>query len=127
MRRMRFACCARAANGQAIAEPAVPSNAMKVRRLTDTPHAGVAYHVESGSVHRGKSGSSMSALGQKQTLGKVRLMSALPQKRTLIERVGMSALCQQRTFRRVLDIIVGGKGAQVRGASPVKLARRQFL
>jgi len=35
----------------------------------------------------------MSALGQKQTLGKAGLMS-----RTLVEPVGMSALCQKQTL-----------------------------
>src|SRR6516162_7098454 len=50
-----------------------------------------------------------------------------PRKRTLeLSRV-MSALCQKRTFRPLFDIIVGGQGCQVRGASPVKLPRRQFL
>src|SRR6516164_11844136 len=39
----------------------------------------------------------MSALGQKQTLGRVRLMSALPPKRTLGLSREMSALCQKRT------------------------------
>ena len=39
----------------------------------------------------------------------------------------MSALCQKQTFRPLLDILLVGKGAQVRGASPVKLPRRQFL
>jgi hypothetical protein len=39
----------------------------------------------------------------------------------------MSALGQKQTFRPLLGIIVGGKGAQVRGASPVKLPRRRFL
>jgi len=39
----------------------------------------------------------------------------------------MSALCQTQTFRLLWDIILVGKGAQVRGASPVKLPRRHFL
>src|SRR5262249_52935855 len=39
-----------------------------------------------------------SALGQKQTFGKARLMSALPQKRTWISTAVMSALCQKQTF-----------------------------
>src|SRR5215469_16874914 len=58
-------CCACAASDH-VAVP--PSNEMKVRRLTDAPQAGLAYHVEGGSVHHGESGSSMSALGQKRTL-----------------------------------------------------------
>jgi hypothetical protein len=40
----------------------------------------------------------MSALGQKQTLGKTRLMSALPQKQTFVAATGMSALCHKRTL-----------------------------
>ena len=40
----------------------------------------------------------MSALGQKQTLRKVRLMSALPQARTWFSTVVMFALCQKQTF-----------------------------
>src|SRR5215468_5557340 len=39
----------------------------------------------------------------------------------------MSALGQKQTFRPVLGLLLVGKGAQVRGASPVKLPRRQFL
>ena len=39
----------------------------------------------------------------------------------------MSALCQKQTFRPLLDILLVGKGAQVRGASPMKLPRRTFL
>jgi hypothetical protein len=34
---------------------------------------------------------------------------------------------QKRTFRPLLDIIVVSKGTQVRGASAVKLPRRNFL
>ena len=50
------------------------------------------------SLARGYPEPLMSALGQKQTLGKAGLMSALPQKRTLVEPVGMSALCQKQTL-----------------------------
>jgi tripartite-type tricarboxylate transporter receptor subunit TctC len=38
----------------------------------------------------------------------------------------MSALCQQ-TFSRFWILLLMGKGAQVRGASPVKIPRREFL
>jgi hypothetical protein len=68
-------CCAREASGH-VAAP--PSNEMKVRRLTDAPQAGLAYHVEGGSVHHGESESSMSALGQKRTSRLLEGMSALP-------------------------------------------------
>src|SRR5262245_59278504 len=44
-----------------------------------------------------------------------------------IECVAMSALCQKQTFRLLLVLLLVGKGAQVREASPVKLPRRQFL
>ena len=49
---------------------------------------------------------SMSALGQKQTLGKVRRMSALPSKADMEQHGGMSALCQKQTSsppRRKID------------------------
>src|SRR5215472_10480213 len=40
----------------------------------------------------------------------------------------MSALCQKQTFRLLLDIIVWwARVLKFRGASPVKLPRRQFL
>jgi len=39
----------------------------------------------------------------------------------------MSALCQSRHSGRFWILLLAGKGAQVRGASPVKLRRRQFL
>ena len=44
----------------------------------------------------------MSALGQKQTLGKVRPMSAVPRKRTSLKVIGMSALCHFRTFATLI-------------------------
>jgi hypothetical protein len=77
-------CCAREASGH-VAAP--PSNEMKVRRLTDAPQAGLAYHVEGGSVHHGESESSMSALGSKadihRTIAEVRFN---PESRHLVAR-----------------------------------------
>src|SRR5262249_27526855 len=49
-------------------------------------------------VRHGKAPHLMSALGQKRTLGKVRLMSALPPKADMDRRAVMSALCQKRTY-----------------------------
>jgi hypothetical protein len=39
----------------------------------------------------------------------------------------MSALCESRHSERFSILLLVGKGAQVRGASPVKLPRRRFL
>src|SRR5215469_12894876 len=64
----------------------------------------------------------MSALGQKQTLGKVRLMSALPPKADMVERLGMSALCQKRTFDRLFDHLVG---AGESGLEPLFVERQR--
>src|SRR5262249_21203143 len=50
-----------------------------------------------------RSGSAMSALGQKQTFAVQKGMSALPPITTSIAFFGMSALGQKRTFRHSLD------------------------
>jgi hypothetical protein len=50
-----------------------------------------------------KTALSMSALGQKRTLGQPQLMSALPQKQTLLSVIGMSALCQKQTLRGLIQ------------------------
>src|SRR5215471_15947278 len=96
------AFCARAQCGQAVAVPAIPF--MKSRRRIASPEA-YEHRFQSSTLPgvwrefqaQVSEWQPMSALGQKQTLGKVRLMSALPPKATLIERVRMSALCQKRT------------------------------
>jgi hypothetical protein len=59
----------------------------------------IRFSTESYAPHRGTIGELMSALGQKQTLGKVRLMSALLPKAD-IDPAGMSALCQFRRWQR---------------------------
>src|SRR5262249_47262206 len=70
----------------------------------------------------------MSALGQKQTLAKVRLMSALPPKADIGTQSAECPLCAKGRHTGCFWILLlVGKGAQVRGASPVKLPRRQFL
>src|SRR6516164_1350030 len=86
-RRIRSACCARAASGHAAAAP--QRSMMNSRRSMGFPraegHAGQLkeYHILDrelcGRWHLGGP-QLMSALGQKQTLGRARRMSALPPK-----------------------------------------------
>src|SRR5215472_4608223 len=94
MRRMRSLCWASAANGHAAAEPTIPL--VKSRRRIASPRAqdhadgDTDRRLQQGSVpcgmgfgvtlHSSNLDLPMSALGQKQTLGKVQLMSALPPK-----------------------------------------------
>src|SRR6516165_10685853 len=54
-------------------------------------------------------------------------MSAFARKQTLRSATGMSAKCQSRHSGGFWVLSLVGKGAQVRGASPVKLPRRKFL
>src|SRR5262249_38266918 len=89
-------CCASAVSGHAAAPP---SNEMKVRRLTDAPQPGLAYHVEGGSVHHGKYWLPMSALGQKQTFREGQPMSALPPKADIGTRSWDVCFCAKSRHR----------------------------
>src|SRR5262249_36190210 len=105
-------CCARTVKDHATDEPAIAL--MKSRRRIALPqgfdHANciddysrdlrLAKWGSEVGLHGSNLGPPMSALGQKRTLGKVRLMSALPQKRTSLSVIAISALCQKRTCKR---------------------------
>src|SRR6516165_4739600 len=87
MRRTRSGCCARAATGQAAVVLARP--AMKLRRLMGVaPWAerNTLAHHGTTTAECGTAKALMSALGQKRTLGKARLMSALPAKADIADR-----------------------------------------
>src|SRR5262249_42451070 len=64
-----------------------PSNEMKVRRLTDAPQAGLAYHVEGGSVHHSKFGAGPCDV------------RFTPESRHGYSTVVMSALCRRTAVR----------------------------
>src|SRR6516164_11720551 len=73
-------------------------------------------------------GLSMSALGQKRTPGHVKSMSALPPKADMDQHArDVRFVAKGRHSGCLWILLLVGKGAQVRGASPVKLPRRHFL
>src|SRR5215467_1809201 len=96
-RRTAPTCCACAASGHATADPAIP--VMKSRRRIAFPKAGttpIRTRLQQGFATdemgfrgyfaRQQLKAVMSALGQKQTLGKAQLMSALPPKADIRRR-----------------------------------------
>src|SRR6516225_2200167 len=77
IRRTRSGCCARAASGHTAAPQTI---VMKSRRLIASPEAQTEHrNCSNWRARRGRN-AAMSALGQKQTLGRVCVMSALPPK-----------------------------------------------
>src|SRR6516164_4356352 len=73
-------------------------------------------------------GLSMSALGQKRTPGHVKSMSALPPKADMDQHArDVRFVAKGRHSGCLWILLLVGKGAQVRGASHVKLPRRNFL
>jgi hypothetical protein len=69
----------------------------------------------------------MSGLGRKLTVRLVRLMSALPPKADIDGECLDVRFANSRHSDRFWILLIVGKGAQIRGASPVKLPRREFL
>ena len=69
----------------------------------------------------------MSGLVRKLTVRLVRLMSALPPKADIDGECLDVRFANSRHSDRFWILLIVGKGAQIRGASPVKLPRREFL
>ena len=93
MRRIRSACCARAASGHTAAPP---SSVMNSRRLIASPEAQDKASYRLKLAHR-KGPQPMSALGHKRTFAVQTSCPLYPQKRTCAVQLAMSALGQERT------------------------------